>query len=209
MGFFVVFLLHLLSINVSGLCFAKRKNAHFKLTGQRINDPELVRKETLSFIRGWSDETISEAVKRTSSENLSRRRIADRWMWPIGGPPLYQGGITLAGDAMHPITPNLGQGGCCALEDAVVLARALSKATNVEPMDGRQHEMDKLEQALEFYTRERRQRMLPIAIRSYAIGNLLQNDNKFFCHARNLLIPKLINANAYLNHTFYDCGSLD
>ena len=206
--FSLSFSFHLLSINVSGPCFVKCK-CLLKLTGQRINDPELVRKETLSYIGGWADEIIAEAVKRTPSESLSRRRIADRWMWPIGGPPFYQGGITLAGDAMHPITPNLGQGGCCALEDAVVLARALSKALKVGPMDGPQYEMDKVEQVLEFYTRERRQRMLPIGIRSYAIGSLLQIDNNLFCYARNLLIPKIINADAYLNHTFYDCGSLD
>src|SRR5690349_17887568 len=31
--------------------------------------------------------------------------------------------ITLLGDAIHPTTPNLGQGGCLAIEDAFVLAR--------------------------------------------------------------------------------------
>jgi 2-polyprenyl-6-methoxyphenol hydroxylase-like FAD-dependent oxidoreductase len=33
--------------------------------------------------------------------------------------------VTLLGDAAHPMTPNLGQGGCQAVEDAVVLARCL------------------------------------------------------------------------------------
>jgi 2-polyprenyl-6-methoxyphenol hydroxylase-like FAD-dependent oxidoreductase len=31
------------------------------------------------------------------------------------------------GDAIHPITPNLGQGGCLAIEDAAVLARCFEK----------------------------------------------------------------------------------
>ena len=31
------------------------------------------------------------------------------------------------GDAAHPLTPNLGQGGCMAIEDAAVLARCLAK----------------------------------------------------------------------------------
>ncbi|MCU0299519.1 MAG: FAD-dependent monooxygenase [Candidatus Nanopelagicales bacterium] len=32
----------------------------------------------------------------------------------------------MLGDAAHPTTPNLGLGGCMAIEDALVLARALA-----------------------------------------------------------------------------------
>ena len=42
-------------------------------------------------------------------------------------PPLPRwtaGRVTLLGDAAHPCTPNLGQGGGMALEDAMVLANA-------------------------------------------------------------------------------------
>lgn len=35
--------------------------------------------------------------------------------------------VTLLGDAIHPTTPNLGQGGCLAMEDAIVLARCFAK----------------------------------------------------------------------------------
>lgn len=41
--------------------------------------------------------------------------------------------MTLLGDAIHPLTPNLGQGGCLAIEDAAVLARCLTKyASNAQ-----------------------------------------------------------------------------
>ncbi|MCW2932579.1 MAG: FAD-binding monooxygenase [Actinomycetia bacterium] len=40
----------------------------------------------------------------------------------------HQGRVALLGDAAHPMTPNLGQGACQALEDAVVLARRMSAA---------------------------------------------------------------------------------
>jgi 2-polyprenyl-6-methoxyphenol hydroxylase-like FAD-dependent oxidoreductase len=35
--------------------------------------------------------------------------------------------VVLIGDAAHPMTPDLGQGACQAIEDAVVLAECLSK----------------------------------------------------------------------------------
>ena len=37
--------------------------------------------------------------------------------------------MTLLGDAAHPMTPNLGQGGCQAIEDALVLARLLASVS--------------------------------------------------------------------------------
>src|SRR4051794_34840734 len=41
------------------------------------------------------------------------------------------GRITLLGDAAHPMTPNLGQGACQALEDAVALADCLDSTTDL------------------------------------------------------------------------------
>jgi 2-polyprenyl-6-methoxyphenol hydroxylase-like FAD-dependent oxidoreductase len=35
------------------------------------------------------------------------------------------GNVTVCGDASHPTTPNLGQGGCMALEDGIIFARKL------------------------------------------------------------------------------------
>ncbi|MET9215873.1 MULTISPECIES: FAD-dependent oxidoreductase [unclassified Nocardia] len=72
-------------------------------------------------------------------------------------PSFTAGRIALLGDAAHAMTPNLGQGGCQALEDAVVLARLAA-----EP-DG-----------LARYDRERRPRTRMIATRSARIGTIGQ-----------------------------------
>ena len=42
-----------------------------------------------------------------------------------------RGSVVLLGDAAHAMTPNLGQGGGQALEDAIVLAAAVSRTSNV------------------------------------------------------------------------------
>lgn len=186
----------------------------FNSAGERLTDVELVREEALNYVKGWSS-MIIEAINRSSLDTLSRRAISDRWMWPVGGPSLYKGGVSLAGDAMHPMTPNLGQGGCCALEDAVILARALSKALstrNYSQSNGSSNhesqEMERIELALKSYTEERWPRVLHMAIRSHLVGAILQLDNELICSARNKLIPKLVNVERFIDHTFYDCGTL-
>lgn len=40
--------------------------------------------------------------------------VLARWLVP--GSAIGRGCLTLAGDALHPMTANLGQGGCIALE---------------------------------------------------------------------------------------------
>ena len=42
-----------------------------------------------------------------------------------------QGHIAMLGDAAHPMTPFLGQGACLAIEDGIVLARAVAQASTV------------------------------------------------------------------------------
>lgn len=44
----------------------------------------------------------------------------------------YQGRVILIGDAAHATTPHLGQGAGMAIEDSLVLAEELSKATSIE-----------------------------------------------------------------------------
>lgn len=65
--------------------------------------------------------------------------------------------IALLGDAAHAMTPNLGQGACQALEDAVVLARVATEDPD-----------------LSRYDKQRRPRTQMIAARSRRIGTIAQ-----------------------------------
>ncbi|HWP52798.1 MAG TPA: FAD-dependent monooxygenase [Pyrinomonadaceae bacterium] len=80
------------------------------------------REELLQLFDGWC-EPVPELIRATPLSSLIRNPIFDRKPVRKWG----EGLVTLMGDAVHPLTPNLGQGGCLAIEDAAILARCLSK----------------------------------------------------------------------------------
>jgi 2-polyprenyl-6-methoxyphenol hydroxylase-like FAD-dependent oxidoreductase len=87
-------------------------------------------------------------------------------------PPLPHwtvGRVTLLGDAAHPCTPNLGQGGCMALEDAMVLAKCLAKCISREAS---------VESALRRYESLRKSRTRHIQHRSLVMGHIGQWQNR-------------------------------
>ena len=65
---------------------------------------------------------IAAVIEATPDAAILRTDIADRDPIDDWG----EGRVTLLGDAAHPMTPNLGQGGCQAIEDAVVLDLCLT-----------------------------------------------------------------------------------
>ena len=80
--------------------------------------------------------------------------------------------MTLLGDAAHPMTPNLGQGACQAVEDAVVLTRCL-------------HEGGAIADALRRYERLRSGRAAMVVRRSRRVGRVGQLENPLLCRLRD------------------------
>jgi 2-polyprenyl-6-methoxyphenol hydroxylase-like FAD-dependent oxidoreductase len=72
---------------------------------------------------GWAF-GVTELFARTPEERILQNGSYDRA--PVRR--WHRGACVLLGDAAHPTTPNLGQGACMAIEDAVVLARSLVRA---------------------------------------------------------------------------------
>jgi 2-polyprenyl-6-methoxyphenol hydroxylase-like FAD-dependent oxidoreductase len=85
-----------------------------------------MKQRLLDRYRGWPA-PVEELIEATDERSILQREIVDRT-------PLKQWGrgrVTLLGDAAHPTTPNLGQGACQAMEDAVVLAECVGQAPEV------------------------------------------------------------------------------
>ncbi|XP_008797271.2 zeaxanthin epoxidase, chloroplastic [Phoenix dactylifera] len=82
------------------------------------------RKERLlKIFGGWCDNVIDLLVA-TNEDAILRRDIYDRVPIMSWG----RGRVTLLGDSVHAMQPNMGQGGCMAIEDSYQLALELEKA---------------------------------------------------------------------------------
>ena len=127
----------------------------------------------LRLFRGWH-EPIEALIEGTERLMILRNDIYDR-------PPLErwgEGRVTLLGDAAHPMTPNLGQGACQALEDAVVLARCLKEAADPAA-------------ALRRYESERMPRANMVVTQSRRVGWLGQLQRPGAVRLRNVLMRRI------------------
>ena len=86
------------------------------LAGQRTGDE---RAELLKRFGTWH-QPIPDLLAAASPADVLRHDVAEL-AEPL--PSFHHGRVALLGDAAHPMTPNLGQGACQALEDAAVISR--------------------------------------------------------------------------------------
>lgn len=81
------------------------------------------REELLRRFAGWH-EPIPALLDAVEPERILRNDVFS-FATPL--PAFHRGRVALLGDAAHPMTPNLGQGACQAVEDAVVLAHVVGE----------------------------------------------------------------------------------
>ncbi|QDE68481.1 FAD-dependent oxidoreductase [Myxococcus xanthus] len=137
--------------------------------------PGETRARLQSIFGGWHA-PVADLIAATDEANIIRTDIHDR-------PPVSRwsrGRVTLLGDAAHPMTPNMGQGGCQAIEDAVVLAELLA---GEGPVDA----------ALAAYEQRRLARANSFVTRSWSLGRVAQWESsagRFIRNALFQLVPQ-------------------
>lgn len=129
--------------------------------------------DLLALFGGWHT-PIPDLIQATDEAAILRNDIIDRE--PL--PRWTDGRVTLVGDAAHPMTPNLGQGACQAIEDALALADCLAQREDTAA-------------ALLCYEMHRSQRANLIVRQSWRIGTVAQWQNSLLCAARNRLVKTL------------------
>jgi 2-polyprenyl-6-methoxyphenol hydroxylase-like FAD-dependent oxidoreductase len=123
--------------------------------------------ELLELFGGWH-EPVPSVVRGTGEQEILRNDVYDREPLERWG----EGRVTLLGDSAHPMTPNLGQGACQAIEDAAELTRCVGEGDNIEA-------------ALRLYEERRSERAALVVQRSRLLGRIVQLENPLLCHLRN------------------------
>jgi 2-polyprenyl-6-methoxyphenol hydroxylase-like FAD-dependent oxidoreductase len=149
-------------------------SSHLDAVGGRKN-------ELCKMFANWHEpiHALIEASEEGAISKHGARDLAPTRSWG-------RGLVTLLGDAAHSCTPNLGQGGCMALEDALVLAKCLADDSC-------------LQNALRRYEIQRMRRTRGMQQRSRWIGFVGQWQNRFLVTSRDrvtaVLPPRLVELN--------------
>ena len=129
--------------------------------------------EVYNLFQDWH-EPIPEIIAATEEAAILRNDVYEGQYLPHWS----RGRVTLLGDAAHTMTPNLGQGACIAIEDAVELATCLAT------------ERDTIA-ALHLYEERRVKRANAIARLAGLLGKGVQLENPLASALRNAVIKKV------------------
>ena len=129
--------------------------------------------ELLARFGRWH-KPIPTVIRATEESRILRNDVCDREPIKRWG----KGRVTLLGDAAHPMTPDLGQGACQAIEDAAVLAGCLKEEGETEA-------------ALRFYEALRVDRTAYIARQSRRLARIGQLENPLLCWLRGAVLKAI------------------
>ncbi|KAL6007782.1 hypothetical protein ACLOJK_033284 [Asimina triloba] len=167
-------------------------------------DPELIQKDVMENLARDLPQAYMNVVQHCDLATLTWAPLMFRYPWDVLFGPTCNGAVVVAGDAMHPMTPDVGQGGCSALEDAVVLGQhignSLLRYGELEP--------DSVKQAFKGYVKERKWRVAGLIARAYIFGWVqLAGSGWLSTFIRDKIFYGLF-YNKLTEVAYYDCGTL-
>ncbi|KAJ4715443.1 FAD-dependent urate hydroxylase [Melia azedarach] len=167
-------------------------------------NPELIQKELLENYAEIMPPLYLDVVRHCDLSTLTRAPLMFRYPWDITFGNLSKGNITVAGDAMHPMTPDLAQGGCSALEDAVVLGRHIGNSL----IKHKTLVSGGIVEAIDGYVKERRWRITWLVAGSYLSGWVQQGGSKWWMKFLREVVYYRLLFSRIVNTVRYDCGKL-
>ncbi|XP_020581655.1 uncharacterized protein LOC110025490 [Phalaenopsis equestris] len=153
------------------------------------------------------EEIIAVIEKSEISEPVSSP-LRYRWPFDLLTGNISKGNVSVAGDALHPMTPDIGQGGCSALEDAIVLARSLGEALLAgKHCKTEEEEYGIIEKSLGKYARMRRWRSFDLIATAYLVGFIQQNEGVVIRFLRDKCLSGILSW-IMLKKVEFDCGRI-
>lgn len=114
---------------------------------------------------------IQKAIQLTENQDILHNDLSD--FKPIN--QWYKDNIVLVGDAAHATTPNLGQGACQAIEDALCLANCLKETPSVK-------------EAFSRFQNDRMKKVKFVVSTSFQIGQLSNIGGAIGYRLRNFIL---------------------
>ncbi|KAB2620833.1 zeaxanthin epoxidase [Pyrus ussuriensis x Pyrus communis] len=164
---------------------------------------------------GKIPDKVKAVVENTELDAFVSSPLRYRHPWEILWGNISKGNVCVAGDALHPMTPDIGQGGCAALEDSVVLARCLGEAllkssrheTKDKAGEEGKEEHERIETGLKKYATERRWRSFDLISTALVVGFFQEGNGKIMNFLRDKCLAPIL-AGLLLKKSDFDCGKL-
>ncbi|KAJ4774165.1 FAD/NAD(P)-binding oxidoreductase family protein [Rhynchospora pubera] len=141
---------------------------------------------------------IIEVIQKSEMDQMVPSPLKYRTPFSLLFGNITKRNICVIGDAFHPMTPDLGQGGCIALEDSVILSRCLSEAVH----------QGKIEEGLEKFAKVRRWRCAKVVLIAYIVEFIYTTKWELVYELLREKVLAGIMAGALLMVANYDCGEV-
>lgn len=176
------------------------------LTAKQEDDPAEMKQYVLTKLKKLPAEVI-DVVERTHLATIFSHPLKLRFPQKLLWENNCKGAVCLAGDAFHPMTPDLAQGACSALEDSVILARHIGEALLRKSKEEEDYN-NRIKRGLEKYANDRRWRGSQLIATAYMVGFIQQSAGVVMNFLRDECLSGYL-AKMFLKKADFDCGKLD
>ncbi|XP_026396209.1 monooxygenase 2 [Papaver somniferum] len=211
----------------SGFVPCNKKTVHWffqynSATLPEEEEPSKLKQYVLDNLGEKAPKEVIDVVKKTNLGSIISSPLRTRMPWKVYFGNIYRNNVCVAGDALHPMTPDIGQGACAALEDGIILARCLGQALlslsrnptsksvfKDEVISDREEEelYYRVEEGLGKFARERRWRSLDLITTAYYMGSIQQGSGRLINYVRDNFLSSYL-TRVLLRRTEFDCGEL-
>ncbi|MBA0818806.1 hypothetical protein Gohar_021697, partial [Gossypium harknessii] len=170
---------------------------------EEMEDNPLKLKQLVTSKLKYTSDEMKSVIEKTLLDDIISSPLRYRKPWELLWGNISKGNVCVAGDALHPMTPDIGQGGCSALEDGVVLARCLGEALLKPRVEDEEYE--RIEMGLKKFGQERKWRSFDLITTAFMVGFIQQHEGKVMSYLRDKFMLRFLSG-LLSRKAGFDCG---